>query len=430
MPQHGGALPPLPQNPRMHFAFTDEDLAFAHAARAWLQAHVPRAYAPHSGVASRDFALAWLRQLHAGGWSGIAWPTAYGGRGLSLERQVLWYEEYVRAGAPSPLDPTFVALNHAGPTLIACGTPEQKAFHLPRILAGEVLWCQGFSEPGAGSDLASLRTTGRVEGEHLVVNGQKIWSSFADIAEYQELLVRTEPGSQVVAGPPQDDLAPSGGGSGAARPWGRTPRHKGLSWVICDMRTPGITVRPIRNLAGATHFAEVFYDNVRIPLTNVVGALHDGWNVAMQTLGFERGTAATALQLGLSAKVEQLAHVATTSAAAQQDPALLHRLATLRAEATALRSLTYHTLFQDPATPFDGSIVRLYFAELSQKIHRLGMDLLGPEALEAGAGMDRLGPWVHEYLESYSETIAGGTAEIQRNIIGERILGLPREGSK
>lgn len=387
----------------MHFAHTDEDMAFAHAARAWLQAHVPRTHAPHSGVASRDFALAWLRQLHAGGWSGIAWPTAYGGRGLSLERQVLWYEEYVRAGAPSPLDPSFVALNHAGPTLIACGTPEQKAFHLPRILAGEVLWCQGFSEPGAGSDLASLRTTGRVDGDHLVVNGQKIWSSFADIAEYQELLIRTEPGSQ---------------------------RHKGLSWVICDMRTPGITVRPIRNLAGATHFAEVFYDDVRIPLSNVVGALHDGWNVAMQTLGFERGTAATALQLGLSAKVEQLAKLATTCTAAQQDPSLLHRLATLRAEAAALRSLTYHTLFQDPTTPFDGSIVRLYFAELSQKIHRLGMDLMGPDALEADADVDTLGPWVHEYLESYSETIAGGTAEIQRNIIGERILGLPREGAK
>ncbi len=387
----------------MQFAFTQEDHAFAREARAWLQAHVPDGPAPHSGQASRDYALGWLRRLHAGGWSGIAWPAAYGGRGLSLERQVLWYEEYVRAGAPSPLDPSFVALNHAGPTLIACGSSAQKAFHLPRILAGEVLWCQGFSEPGAGSDLASLRTTGTVDGDHLVVNGQKIWSSFADIAEYQELLIRTQPGS---------------------------PRHKGLSWVICDMRTPGITVRPIRNLAGATHFAEVFYDNVRIPLSNVVGALHDGWNVAMQTLGFERGTAATALQLGLSAKVEQLARLALASPAAQQDPSLLQRLATLRAEAAALRGLTYHTLFQDPDTPFDGSIVRLYFAELSQKIHRLGMDLLGPEALEAEAGMAALGPWVHEYLESYSETIAGGTAEIQRNIIGERILGLPRESAK
>jgi alkylation response protein AidB-like acyl-CoA dehydrogenase len=387
----------------MFFAFTDDDLAFAREARAWLQANVPREAAPHSGPASRAFALGWLRRLHAGGWSGIAWPAAYGGRGLSLERQVLWYEEYVRTGAPSPLDPSFVALNHAGPTLIACGTPEQKAFHLPRILAGEVLWCQGFSEPGAGSDLASLRTSGRVEGDHLVVNGQKIWSSFADIAEYQELLIRTEPGSQ---------------------------RHKGLSWVICDMRTPGITVRPIRNLAGATHFAEVFYDEVRIPLCNLVGALHDGWNVAMQTLGFERSTAATALQLGLSAKVEQLARLANTSAAARQDAALPRQLATLRAEAAALRCLTYHTLFQEPATPFDGSIVRLYFAELSQRIHRLGMDLLGPDSLEAEAGMDTLGPWVHDYLESYSETIAGGTAEIQRNIIGERILGLPRESAR
>ena len=281
-------------------------------------------------------------------------------------------------------------------------------YHTPvktRILAGEVLWCQGFSEPGSWSDLASLRTSAVVDGDHLVVNGQKIWSSYADIAEYQELLIRTTPGSQ---------------------------RHKGLSWVVCDMRTPGITVRPIRNMAGATHFAEVFYDNVRIPLSNVVGTLGDGWNVAMQTLGFERGTAATALQLGLSAKVEKLAELAaqadlaTSCGTVQQDATLLPRLAVLRAQAAALRAMTYQTLFRDADTPFGGSLVRLYFAELSQQVHRLGMDLLGPAAIDTHA----LGGWPHDYLESYSETIAGGTAEIQRNIIGERILGLPREGSR
>jgi len=382
----------------MQFEFTAEDQAFRQRARTWLRAHAPASAAPHSGLASRAFALDWQKRLHQAGWAGIAWPPEYGGQGLSLERQIIWHEEYVYAGAPSPLAPGFVAQNHAGPTLMACGTAAQKAFHLPRILAGEELWCQGFSEPGAGSDLASLRTRGVVDGEHLVVNGQKIWSSFADIADYQELLIRTEPGSQ---------------------------RHKGLSWVICDMKTPGITVRPIENMAAATHFAEVFYDNVRIPLSNVVGALHDGWNVAMTTLSFERSTAAMALQLELSVKAERLCCWALSLPPSQCAPALLQELAQLQAEAAALRALTYQTLFQTPATPFNGSIVRLYFAELSQRLHAKAMELMGPTSAE----FTTHGDWVYAYLESFSETIAGGTAEIQRNIIGERILGLPRESS-
>ena len=373
----------------MQLNFTQDDESFRATARKWLLSNVPSGHAPHSGLASREFALAWLARCHQGGWAGIGWPQEYGGRGLPPERIVLWYEEYVRARAPSVLDCTFIALSHAGPTLIACGTEEQKAYHLPRILSGNSIWCQGFSEPESGSDLASLTTSGVVEGDHLVVNGQKIWTSFADIADFQELLIRTEPGSK---------------------------RHKGLSWVICDMHSPGVTVRPIRNMAGATHFAEVFYDNVRIPLSNVVGHLHDGWRVAMTTLGFERKTAALGLQLDLSIKVEDLIHLAD----ARPDTATAEQLALLRAEAAALRAMTYRTLFKDPVTASDGSIVRLYFAELAQRVYRAAMEILGPEALLDGR-------WTHDYLEAYSETIAGGTAEIQRNIIAERILGLPRE---
>jgi alkylation response protein AidB-like acyl-CoA dehydrogenase len=369
---------------------TKEMRAFRARARDWLALHVPTERAAADGPASRRFATNWLRTLHEGGWAGLAWPEEYGGKGLGPETLLIWYEEYVRARAPSTLDCTFVALNHAGPTVIACGTEEQKAFHLPRILNGSSIWCQGFSEPGSGSDLASLKTTGRVEGDHLVVNGQKIWSSFADIADFQELLIRTEPGSQ---------------------------RHKGLSWVICDMTLPGITVRPIRNMAGVSHFAEVFYDDVRIPLSNVVGGLHNGWATAMTTLGFERRTAAMALQLELSVKIEELIEMAQ----AAPGSAVSETLCDLRAEAAAIRAMTYRTVLRDPETPFDGSFVRLAFAELAQRIHRAAADILGPEALTDG-------PWVHDYLESYSETIAGGTAEIQRNIIGERILGLPREG--
>ncbi len=368
---------------------TADDLIFRESARVWLAENVPASDAPHEGQPARKYATDWVARCHSGGWSGLAWPEAHGGRGLSAARLIIWYEEYVRARAPSALDCTFVALNHAGPTLIACGTDEQKAFHLSRILEGRSIWCQGFSEPGSGSDLASLATVGKVDGEHLVVNGQKIWSSYADIADYQELLIRTEQGSQ---------------------------RHRGLSWVICDMSLPGITVRPIRNMAGVSHFAEIFYDDVRIPLSDVVGKVNDGWNVAMTTLGFERRTAAIALQLELSVKVEDL----ITLAEPATGTATAHLLADLRAEAAALRAMTYRTLLREPETPFDGSMMRLVFAELSQKIHRAAIDILGPEALVAGR-------WTHDYMESYSETIAGGTAEIQRNIIAERILGLPRE---
>ncbi|EAQ12850.1 alkylation response protein AidB-like acyl-CoA dehydrogenase [Maritimibacter alkaliphilus HTCC2654] len=373
----------------MQLDMTAEDEAFRAQARDWLIHNRPTAPAPREGQASRTYATDWLAKCAAAGWSGLAWPKEYGGHGLSPARLLIWYEEYARARAPSPLDCTFVALNHAGPTVFARGTEAQKAFHLPRILDGRSIWCQGFSEPGAGSDLASLKTTGRIEGDHLVVNGQKIWSSYADIADYQELLIRTDPGSK---------------------------RHKGLSWVICDMTLPGITVRPIRNMAGVTHFAEVFYDDVRIPLDAVVGEVNDGWSVAMTTLAFERRTAAMALQLDLSVKVEELIALARPT----PGTATAERLADLRAEAAGVRAMTYRTALRDPDTPFDGSLVRLTFAELAQRIERAAMDVLGPDGLTDSH-------WTHGYLESYSETIAGGTAEIQRNIIAERILGLPRE---
>ncbi|MET0430443.1 MAG: acyl-CoA dehydrogenase family protein, partial [Microvirga sp.] len=308
----------------MELRFTDADEAFRHDARTWLNTNVPRTRGPAGGPDARTFATDWLKRLHAAGWSGISWPQDYGGRGLSPVRQIIWHEEYAASGAPSPLDPTFVALNHAGPTLMACGTPGQKAFHLPKILAGEAIWCQGFSEPNAGSDLASITTSGRVDGDALVVNGRKIWTSYADIADYQELLVRTEP---------------------------HTKGNRGLSWVICDMRAPGLTIRPIRNLAGTDHFSEVTYDDVRIPLDQVVGALGDGWQVAMTTLGFERGTAAIALQLALLRKIDILRRSAAVRGVAVES-GLMQRLAFARAEALALRALTYQSLFRQPDSVF------------------------------------------------------------------------------
>lgn len=379
----------------MKLKFSPEDEAFRQEARVWLAANTPHGRGPAGGPDARAFVAAWVGRLHRGGWTGISWPVTYGGRGLSPVRQIIWYEEYALAGAPTPLDASFVSLNHAGPTLLACGTEAQKAYHLPRILSGEALWCQGFSEPGSGSDLASLATSGRIEGDALIVNGRKIWSSWADIADYQELLLRTEPGSR---------------------------DNKGLSWVICDMRTPGIAVRPIENLAGTSHFAEVTYDDVRIPMSNVVGAPGSGWQVAMTTLGLERGSAAAALQLMLPRKVEALRDAALAQGIGLES-ALMQRILMARAEAAALRALTYETFFKDAVSPFEASIVRLFFAELTQRVQRLALEVFGPGSLDFEVAK----PWVEDYLESFSETIAGGTAEIQRNIIGERVLGLPRQ---
>ena len=229
---------------------------FRAEARAWLEANIPTEHAPIDGPESRTYALDWQRKMGEGGWTGLTWPKEYGGRALNVAKQIVWFEEYARAKAPSTHDSSFVGLNHAGPTVMACGTEEQKAFHLPKLLKGEVIWCQGFSEPNAGSDLAGLRTRGVVEGDEIVVNGTKIWSSYADIADWQELLIRTDPEAQ---------------------------RHGGLSWVICKMDTPGITVRPIKTMAGPRKYAEIFYDNVRIPLSNVVGGLNNGWKTAMST---------------------------------------------------------------------------------------------------------------------------------------------------
>jgi alkylation response protein AidB-like acyl-CoA dehydrogenase len=365
---------------------------FRARARAWLAENVPSEQSPPDGPASRDYVLGWQQRLASGGWTGLTWPTAFGGRGLSVDEQIVWWEEYALAGGPSTLDASFVGMNHAGPTLIACGSEEQKAYHLPKILRGEVIWCQGFSEPGSGSDLASLRTKGRVEGDELVIEGQKIWSSFADIGDWQELLVRTDP---------------------TAKP------HKGISWVICPMDAPGITVRPIATMAGPTKYCEVFYDNVRIPLSNVVGGLHNGWATAMSTLSFERGTASLALQIRLLLKVEEL-----VAACPPDRVALRGRLAKLRAEASAMRAMVYRfAVDAETGVPGpEGSMIRLYFAELSQRVGAAAIELYGL------GGPETLGDqgWAHDYLDFFSETIAGGTAEIQRNIIGERVLGLPR----
>jgi alkylation response protein AidB-like acyl-CoA dehydrogenase len=274
----------------------------------------------------------------------------------------------------------------------------QKEYHLPRILSGEAIWCQGFSEPGAGSDLAGIATKGRVEGDELVINGTKIWTSFAHVADWQELVLRTGEGSR---------------------------RHTGLSWVICDMHAPGITVRPIRKMSGQTEFAQVFYDDVRIPLANVVGGLGNGWKVAMSTLSFERGTGFIADQVKQGQEIEELIERARASGAIRDDR-IAADLAQLRAEVAALRAMTYRNISEVVRTGQPGpeaSVIRLFTSELGQRLERMAVRLLGESLLDFRYGDDDP---VAEYLRGYASTIAGGSSQIQRDIIAERLLGLPK----
>ena len=376
---------------------------FRDECRTWLRASVPAKPFPMEGEALRDFDLAWQRRQYEGGWAGVSWPQAYGGRGLSVLEQLIWYEEYARAGAPQSRS-MFVALSHAGPTLIVQGSEAQKARHLLPILKGDENWCQGFSEPGAGSDLASLKCRAVRDGDDLVVNGTKIWTTYGHLARWQELLVRTDPA---------------------------LPRHRGLSWVICDMQSAGIEVRPINTMSGIEHFAQVFYDDVRIPLANVVGGLNNGWRVAMTTLGFERGTGTLAHQIELANTVDELIALARGLPAqagpgfAIEDGAVAADLAMLRAEVTALRSLTAASIsrgMREEVPGAEGNIVALYFGELTRRVHASALDLLGARGIERDGDHD----WALSYLESFKWAIGGGTSEIRRNAIGERVLGLPK----
>jgi len=269
------------------------------------------------------------------------------------------------------------------------------------------VWCQGFSEPGAGSDLAGLSTRAEIDGDDLVVTGQKIWTSYASVADHQELLVRTSRGES---------------------------RHAGITWVVNDMSNPGVDVRPIRTAFRESHLFEVFLDEVRIPLSDVVGEVGNGWSVAMSTLGFERGTAFTAGQVALHKSVEKLVEAARELTGpdghrpALADDELAGRLADLRAEVASLRAMTYALVSRNARTQTpgaEGSMIKLYYAEVTQRFYRLVMDVLGPDGLRF-VHKQSAGGWTGAYLYSLASSIGGGTSEIQRNIIGERVLGLPR----
>jgi alkylation response protein AidB-like acyl-CoA dehydrogenase len=356
----------------------------------------------------RDYDTAWQRLLYDAGYAGINWPTEYGGRGATPTEHLIFLEETERAGAPY-VGVNFVGLLHAGPTIITEGTPEQRAAHLPKILTGEEIWCQGFSEPSSGSDLASMRTRAVRDGDSYVVNGQKIWTSHAEVADYCELLVRTDPDA---------------------------PKHKGISWLMMPMDAAGLTVRPLTTALGSAEFSEVFLDDVRIPVANRIGEENDGWRVTMVTLSFERGTAWVDQIVDSIRLIGELAEVAkkvtSRDGTAWDDRGLRRDIGHLAAEFDGLWAMTKRGV-TEAGSGVPGptaSVLKLRYTEARQRLMDLGARVLDRASLSRTdiAGLPA-GEWTKERINSLSYTIAAGTSQIQRNIIGERLLGLPKEPS-
>ena len=394
----------------MELRFSDEEEAFRAKLTAWLDEVLPTVGPPppmDDWEARRAYDCQWQRMLFDAGYAGINWPAEVGGLGASPGEHLIFLEETERRAAPY-VGLLFVALLHAGPTLIAEATDAQKAQHLPAILRGDEVWCQGFSEPQAGSDLASLRTRAVRDGDEYVVNGQKIWTSNAQVADYCELLVRTDPDA---------------------------PKHKGISWLILPMDTPGIEIRPLRTIAGSDEFSEVFFDDVRVPVVNRVGAENDGWRVAMVTFSFERGTAFVSEMLYSMKLVSQLAAVAKTvtrgSGTAWDDAGLRRDIGRAAADLDALWALVKRNVTQATRSGVPGpggSVFKLHYSEVR---HRLG-DLSERVFQRAGLSFDDVaGMGNHQHVEgmlhAISISIAAGTTQIQRNIVAERILGLPKD---
>lgn len=398
----------------MDLRYSDAEEAFRNELARWLRETVPRFVDDHGAAppshdlkGRRDYDCAWQATLYEAGYAGIDWPVEYGGRGATPTEQLIFHEEMAKADAPY-VGMNFVGLLHAGPTLMAEANDEQKARHIDKILRGDEVWCQGFSEPQAGSDLAALSTRAVRDGDDYVVNGSKIWTSFAEVADFGELLVRTDPDN----------------------------KHGGITWLIMDMQTPGIDIRPLVALNGSVEFNEVFFDDVRIPVTNRVGAENDGWRIAMVTFSFERGTAFVSEMISVSRATAELAELAkrvtSGSATAWDDAGLRRDIGRLAAELDALWALVKMNVSEaarsDAPPGLGGSVMKLAFTQLNQRLAELTMRVLGRAGITqtevAGLPSDDL---VERSLRSLSLTIAAGTSQIQRNIIAERILGMPKE---
>ncbi|MGE0825853.1 MAG: acyl-CoA dehydrogenase [Candidatus Binatia bacterium] len=395
----------------MNFSFSPEEERFRLELRGWLQTHLPAgwgtpAYKAPKGTERIEFLRQWQRQLHDGGYLGLSWPKEYGGRGASMIELAIFNEEMARVEAPGPLN--VLGLSMAGPTIIVHGTEQQKQRYLRKILNCEEIWCQGFSEPGSGSDVASIRTKAELRGDEFIVNGQKVWTSLAQIADWCMLLVRTDPDA---------------------------PKHRGLSYILVDMKSPGVTVRPLRQMTGESEFNEVFFEEVHVPRANLVGELHNGWGVALTTLMNERGTASFGTQARFRIIYENLVELARKSQVngqeATHDPGIRQQLAQHLIDVEILKHNCYRNftrLLRGETPGPEGSILKLWWSELNQRMQETAMQLEGSygQLMRESLWAIESGRWQYHFLRSRGNTIEAGTSEIQRNIIAERVLKMPK----
>jgi alkylation response protein AidB-like acyl-CoA dehydrogenase len=384
----------------MDLRFSDEDEAFRREVRAWLAEHNVGEFAALEGRGGPghehegfDVRREWERVLGRAGWTCVGWPKEHGGRGATLTQQVIFNEEYVRARAPVRVG--VIGETLLGPTLIAFGTREQQARFLPPIVAGDELWCQGYSEPNAGSDLASVQTRAVLDGDEWSITGQKVWTSLAHWADWCFVLCRTDPDA---------------------------PKHEGISFLLCPMHQPGVEIRPIVQLTGTSEFSEVFFDGARAARDDVVGEVNGGWRVALGLLGFERGVATLGVQLGFERELQRIIAIAQENGVAR-DPVMRGRLADAWLGLRIMRFNALRTLstMQSGTPGPEASITKLYWATWHRALGELAIDVLGSRADLEEEELRRM------FLFTRADTIYGGSNQIQRNVIGERVLGLPRE---
>jgi alkylation response protein AidB-like acyl-CoA dehydrogenase len=377
---------------------TPEEAAFRQEVREFIAANLPDGSKQRGSRRFEEDDRAWSRRLGEAGYAGLTWPQEYGGAGAPYSHQAIFLEELARAEAPSHLG--VIGLGMAGPTIIAWGTDEQKQRYLAKILSAEEIWCQGFSEPDAGSDLAAARTRIEDRGEHFVVNGQKVWSSFAHIADFCILVGLGDP---------------------------EAPKYKNLTYVIVDMHAPGVEVRPLVQITGHPEFNEIFFTDVQVPKENALGGVGDGWQVAMTTLLHERGTLGFALSATLAVAVRKL--IALANERGVTDPVLRDRIAREWVELQALKYTNYRSLtaLQKTGIPGpEGSASKLVWSEANQRLTKLALEILGSHAQLTDGGGYADGYWQYQQLRSRGNTIEAGTSEILRNIVAERVLGMPR----
>ena len=389
----------------MHLSFDPEDEAFRREWAAWLEKELSGPFAvtrgrggPGDETACIDERLAWERRLGEAGWIGHGWAAEAGGAGASLARQVIFHEEYARARAPGRIG--HIGENLLGPTLVAFGSPAQKERFLPPILRGEELWCQGYSEPGAGSDLANVQTRAHLDGDHWVLEGQKVWTSWAEWSDWCFVLCRSDPDA---------------------------PKHRGLSYLLVPMKQDGVEIRPIQQITGTAEFSEVFFDGARTEAANIVGEPGDGWKVANGTLAFERGASTLGQNILFQNELDEIIAVAKKNGAAR-DPALRQRIADAWIGLEVMRYNALRILSKAGSELPPAALVnKIYWATWHRNLGKLAMDVLGPEAEIGDDFPYALNALQRLFLFTRSETIYAGSNQIQRNIIAERALGLPRE---